>query len=143
MNCSPPIILETSSVPSLVFPQFMKDENPANSLLRSSANLHSWIHHAKPFIMPGKVFHLFTCDFPKPILHFRRIHVVVIRQVLRAGVIGRVNNNALHLPGIVRQQCLQGGQGYPPAPEDFLNQGHQPTTHYACATNETAPACGG
>ena len=44
----------------------------------------------------------------QPLLHKRAVHVVVIRPALVAGVVGRVNIDALDAPGVAGKERLQG-----------------------------------
>ena len=68
------------------------------------------VHHAQPLIVAGQVFALFAYHFAQPLLDFRVVHIVVIHPTFVAGVIGRINVNALHpalIPGQQGLQCVQ------------------------------------
>ena len=57
--------------------------------------------------MPLQVFAVYrTCVF-QPVLHQRAVHVVVVDPALVAGVVGRVDVDAIHAPGVAREQRLQ------------------------------------
>jgi hypothetical protein len=56
--------------------------------------------------MPGEV--LSVNDLAQPLLHHRGIDVVVVDPPLIAGVVRRIDVDALDLSGIERQEGLQG-----------------------------------
>ena len=66
------------------------------------------IHHAEPFVVSGEVFGLLADGVAEPAEDFRGVDVVVIDPALVAGVVGRIDADAFHLPGVARQQRLEG-----------------------------------
>ena len=62
-------------------------------------------HHAQPFVVAGEVFAVNR--YAEPFLHHRRIDFVVVSPAFAAGVVGRVNVDALHPAGVGGQQRLQ------------------------------------
>src|SRR6266704_1381215 len=70
--------------------------------------LEPWHHHAQPLVVSRQVFPI-NC-FAKPIYHHRRVHIVVVNPTLVAGVVRRINVNALNLSMITRQQRFEGLQ---------------------------------
>ena len=58
--------------------------------------------------MPGEIFGLFADGLAEPAEDFRGVDVVVIDPALVAGVVGRIDADTLHLPGVARQQRLEG-----------------------------------
>ena len=66
------------------------------------------VHHAKPFVMLGKVFGLLADGMAEPAKDFRGIDVVVIDPALVAGIVGRIDADAFHLAGVARQKGLEG-----------------------------------
>jgi hypothetical protein len=58
--------------------------------------------------MAREVFGLAAYDLAEPFPDFRAVDVIVIDPVLVAGIIRGVNIDALHLPGVIGQQCLKG-----------------------------------
>ena len=60
--------------------------------------------------MPGKVLTLFANHFAQPFFDLGVIDVIVVHPALVAGIVGRINVDALHLalvPGQQGFQCLQ------------------------------------
>ena len=66
------------------------------------------VHHAQPLIVPRKVLGLAAHDLAEPLLHFGAVDGIVIHPVLVAGVVRRVDVDALHLSGVVGQKGLEG-----------------------------------
>jgi hypothetical protein len=77
-------------------------------------NFDAWPHHGEPFVMSFEVF-LFhrVAGLLDPLAHERAADVVVVTPTFVAGVIGRVNVDAVHLAGIHRQQRLERVQIVP------------------------------
>src|ERR1039458_5516945 len=67
----------------------------------------AWIHHAKPFVVAGKVFGFLANNFTKPFTDERAVNAVVVNPAFVASVVRRVNVDALDLSGVVRQQRLE------------------------------------
>ena len=65
-------------------------------------------HHAAPLVVPREV--LPVHDLAEPVLHHRRVHPVVVGPSLVAGVVGRVDDDALHLAVVGGHQRLERGQ---------------------------------
>ena len=65
-------------------------------------------HHAAPLVVAGQVFPVH--DLAQPIADHRRVDLVVVGPGFVAGVVGRVDVDALDLAVIGRQQRLQRGQ---------------------------------
>ena len=57
--------------------------------------------------MTAQIFSLFTDHFTQPFADFRVIHVVVVDPAFIAGVVGRINIDALHPPLKPRKQSFQ------------------------------------
>ena len=53
-----------------------------------------------------------SSQFRQPVANERAIDVVVVNPPFVAGVVGRINVYALHLPCVVRQQCLERRQQF-------------------------------
>ncbi len=66
-----------------------------------------WIHHAQPAVVPVQRFAFLADHLAEPFADDRARHVIVVRPAFVAGVVRRVNVDALHLPGVERQQRLQ------------------------------------
>ena len=64
-------------------------------------------HHAQPLLMPLLVVAVHRAVFLQPALHQIGIHIVVVAPALVAGVIRRVNVNAIHPPRITRHQRFE------------------------------------
>ena len=64
-------------------------------------------HHGAPFVMAE---HVFAVDriAGQPFAHDGAVHIVVVAPVFVAGVVGRVDENAVHLAGVAGQQGFQG-----------------------------------
>ena len=65
------------------------------------------IHHAKPTVMTIKSLAFPADDFAKPLLDGGRFDIVVIGPAFVAGVIGRIDIDALDLPSVERQESLE------------------------------------
>ena len=68
-------------------------------------------HHAAPLVVARQVVPIH--HLAEPVLHHRRVHAVVVRPAFVAGVVRRIDVDALHLPMIRRQQRLQPRQIVP------------------------------
>ena len=65
-----------------------------------------WPHHRAPFVMAEAV--LYTDGVRRqPFLDHRRIDVVVVGPAFVSSVVRRVNENAVHLAGVERQERFQ------------------------------------
>ena len=62
-------------------------------------------HHAAPLVVAGEIVAVHRAA--QPVAHHRRVDLVVVNPPLVAGVVGRVDVDALHLPGIAWQQRLE------------------------------------
>ena len=71
------------------------------------------VHHTQPLVVAGEVLALFAHHFAQPLLDFRVVHIVVVHPALVAGVIGRIDVDALHPALIPGQQSLQRVQIIP------------------------------
>ena len=60
--------------------------------------------------MAGKVFGFLAHGFAQPFLDERAVDVVVVNPAFVAGVVRRINVDALDLPGVVREQRLERHQ---------------------------------
>ena len=86
------------------------DEN--NTIVRQQLlqQLQPRVHHAQPFVMAGQVLALFADNLAQPLFDFRVIDIVVVDPALVAGVVGRIDIDALDAPLIPGQQRFQGFQ---------------------------------
>lgn len=80
--------------------------------------LQARVHHAQPLIMAGQVFSLFADNLAQPLLDLRVIDIIVVDPALVAGVVGRIDIDALDAPLIPGQQRFQGFQII--APDDHV-----------------------
>jgi hypothetical protein len=65
------------------------------------------IHHAEPAVVAVQRLALAADHLAQPAANLRAVDVVVVDPALVAGVVGRVDVDALHLPGVARQQRLE------------------------------------
>lgn len=65
------------------------------------------IHHAQPAVVAVQRLALAADHLAQPLANLRAVDVVVVDPALVAGVVRRVDIDALHLPRIARQQGLQ------------------------------------
>ena len=65
------------------------------------------VHHAEPFVVAAEVFGFFADDLTEPLADAGIVDVVVVDPAFVAGVVRRVDVNALDLPAISRQQRLE------------------------------------
>jgi len=65
------------------------------------------IHHAQPAVVPVQRLAFLAHDFAQPAADLRAVDVVVVDPALVAGVVRRVDVDALHLAGVARQQGLE------------------------------------
>ncbi len=84
------------------------DENHAILGQQVAQQFQARGHHAQPFVVAGQV--VLAHFAAQPILHQRAVDVVIIGPGFVAGVVGRVDVNALHPSAIERQQGLEGQQ---------------------------------
>ena len=91
-----------------------------NTIVRQQLlqQLQPRVHHAQPLVVAGQVLALFACNLAQPLFDFRIVDVIVIDPALVAGVVGRIDVNALDAPLIPGQQCFQGFQIV--APDDHV-----------------------
>ena len=91
-----------------------------NTIIRQQLlqQLQTRVHHAQPLVMAGQVLALFADNLAQPLLDFRVIDIIVINPALVAGVVGRIDIDALDAPLIPGQQCFQGFQIV--APDDHI-----------------------
>ena len=68
------------------------------------------VHHAQPFVMPRKVFTLLAHDLTQPALHLGIVDCIVVDPALVAGVVRRVDVDAVHHALELGQQALQSLQ---------------------------------
>ena len=71
------------------------------------------IHHAKPTVMAIKSLAFPSDDFAKPLLDGGRFDIVVVCPAFVAGVIGRIDIDALDLPSVERQEGLESKKVVP------------------------------
>ncbi len=60
--------------------------------------------------MAGQVLSLFPNHFAQPFADERAVDIVIIDPVLVAGVVRRVDVDALHLSGVIGQQGFEGNE---------------------------------
>ena len=66
-------------------------------------------HHAEPFVVALEVFALDGVALLfQPLAHERAVDLVVVAPALGAGVVGRVDVDAVHPPRVAREQRLEG-----------------------------------
>jgi len=68
------------------------------------------IHHAQPAVMPVQRFSFFPDDLTEPFADDRAVDVVVVGPAFVAGVVGRIDADAFHLTGEVREQGFEGDE---------------------------------
>ena len=68
----------------------------------------AWEHHAEPFVVAGEV--VASDGFGEPLSDSGCVHVVVVSPAFVAGVVGRVDVDALHLSAIARKQGAESLQ---------------------------------
>src|SRR3569832_2326866 len=71
------------------------------------------IHHAEPAVVPVEGFTFLADGFSEPLADDWAIDVVVIGPVFVSRVVGRIDVDALHLTGVVRQDRLEGNEVIP------------------------------
>ena len=86
------------------------DENRAVVAEQFLEQLQARIHHAAPFVVAAGVLALLAHDVANPFLELRLREIVVVNPALVAGVVGRVNVDALDLARVRRQQTFQRNQ---------------------------------
>jgi len=91
--------------------------------------------------MPRKVFTFAADDPGKPLANLGAVYVVVVNPALIPRVVRRVDVDALHLAGVVRQQGFRPAD-YPPAPAGCPRRRRPPKARGRTATGDRAP-CGG
>ena len=84
------------------------DEDNAVLPQHLAQQLHARQHHAAPLVVPGQVFAVDR--LAEPLAHHRRVDVVVVGPALVAGVVGRIDVDALDLMLVDRQQRLERRQ---------------------------------
>ena len=84
------------------------DEDRAVVAEQLAQQLQARQHHAAPLVVAGQV--VAVHDAAQPLLHHRRVHAVVVGPALVAGVVGRVDGDALDLAVARRQQRLERQQ---------------------------------
>ena len=67
----------------------------------------TWVHHAQPFVVAAEVFAFLAYYFAKPPFQFRIVDIVVIDPVFIAGIVRRINVNALDTAFVIGQQRFQ------------------------------------
>ncbi len=65
------------------------------------------IHHRQPAVVPVQRLAFLADHLAQPLADLRAVDVVVVNPALVAGVVGRVDVDALHLSGIAGQQGLE------------------------------------
>ena len=86
------------------------DKNRAVIAEQFLEQLQARIHHAAPFVVAAGVLALLTHGVTNPFLELRLCEVVVVNPALVAGVVGRVNVDALDFACVRRQQAFQRNQ---------------------------------
>ena len=71
------------------------------------------VHHAQPLVVAGKVLSLFANHFAQPLFDFGIIDIIVVHPALIAGIVGRINVDALDFSFILGQQRLERLQVIP------------------------------
>ena len=84
------------------------DEDGAVGTEQLAQQLQARQHHAAPLVVPGQV--VAVDGLAEPGAHHRRVDVVVVGPTLVAGVVGRIDIDALDPVVIDRQQRLQRRQ---------------------------------
>ena len=94
------------------------DEN--NTIVRQQLlqQLQARVHHAQPLVMAGQILALFADDLAQPLFDLRGIDIIIVDPSLVAGVVGRIDVDALDTPLLPGQQCFQGFQII--APDDHV-----------------------
>jgi len=90
-------------------------------------------HHTEPFVVAGEVVSI--DGLPEPILHQRAVDIVVIFPTFVAGVVGRVNVDALDLAGVGREQRFQSVQ-IVAVDDEVVVQGHPIGQAFILARNQ-------
>ena len=72
--------------------------------------LETWIHHAAPLVVAAGVLALLADGLSDPLLELRLRQVVVVDPALVAGVVRRIDVDALDAAGVGREQSLQREQ---------------------------------
>lgn len=75
--------------------------------------LQARVHHAAPLVVAAEVFALFADGLADPFLELGLGQVVVVDPLLVAGVVGRVDIDALDLAGVGREQGFERQQVVP------------------------------
>ena len=68
------------------------------------------IHHAQPSVVAVERFAFLADDLAEPLANEGAVDIVVVGPALVAGVVRRVDANALHLTGVVWEQRLEGDE---------------------------------
>jgi hypothetical protein len=84
------------------------DEDSTIGTEELAEEFKAWKHHAEPFVVAGEV--VAPDGFGEPLLDGGRVYVVVVCPAFVAGVIGRVDVDALHLSAIARKQGAESLQ---------------------------------
>ena len=83
------------------------DEDGARRREQPSQQLQPRVHHAQPLVVSAEVFALLADDLPEPLPDARVVYVVVVDPSLVAGVVRRIDVDAVNLALVLRQQRLE------------------------------------
>ena len=83
------------------------DEDCAGRREQLAQELQARVHHAQPLVVAGEVLALLAHDLPEPFPDARVVHVVVVDPALVAGVVRRIDVDAVDLSLVFRKQRLQ------------------------------------
>ncbi len=86
------------------------DEN--NTIVRQQLlqQLQARVHHAQPLVVAGQILSLFADNLAQPLFDLRVIDIIVVDPALVAGVVGRIDVNALDAPLIPGQQRFRASR---------------------------------
>jgi hypothetical protein len=77
-----------------------RDEDDTILIQKLLQQHQAWVHHRQPAIVPVQRFAFLADHLAQPAANLWAVHVVVVDPALIAGVVRRVDVDALHLPGI-------------------------------------------
>ena len=68
------------------------------------------IKHAEPLVVARQILRFGSHGLAQPVADFWAVDRVVVDPIFVPRVVGRVDVDALHLPGVIRQKCLERQQ---------------------------------
>ena len=83
------------------------DEDGTRRSEQLPQKLEPWVHHAQPLVVAGEILTLLTDDVANPLADTRIVDVVVVFPVLVAGVVWRIDVDAVDPALVLGQQRLQ------------------------------------